>query len=692
MRTVRFTAVVALVLLTVSSAVAADETFGQKILSAAAGSAGSKGAEFAVKFVSGWIYNISCKPEQQNDGGSKALCGALGSLSGKSEEEWKAKIEQRLGEISGKLDTLEAGQSRIEVAIAQQHAAMDAQFKQVPSRVRATAILTTIDNFWGLFVHEVKNPKSEMNKTDLEKFAAGVMRSDLHNQLGELNSLLSHPIDNAPPLLAVPFLDFRRTWSQGAPPEAFPGMKTYDYAENKFAYYRAEQQKGMIVYLWAAEIVQSDCELRGDAKCAALPMTSTAFNRQYERFTREQVAAFGAAANGMLLAYSRPDIGSPQFLVRNPIEETILGRINYLTATYLDDARGAWGEIISTAGDPWSGQLKLECGGQSATVAPELTYTIPVDAQHYGSTVDWWTSRAHNGTYDEVHFSPQWRVLHYKLESAGIGPCRVDPQLPGVGDRLPWSSPNSEVVSVTKDGTTAPFGFFYGIERAGGTYALASGRNWYTGNPQSGSRSGPATRAEDEFKWLASPDHAEGLWAGFLAYGRVEHTLGQSLLPTQEAKISYYFHVYDRKQIFFPDGGPVRLHLIPTNECDRLCRPGETAQQAVMDYDIEDNPFEKGKLTAVVAAFFDTKEGYDGAIFDRARNGIYIDGSYGDTNDRKTKRVDGDLAAPVRVSPGQGYHLEYFFDFDLLTHTKRLDASSYRFVGKITPISLFVTR
>jgi hypothetical protein len=60
----------------------AEETLGQKILSGALSSAGSKGGEFAVKFVSGWIYNISCKPEQQTDEGSKALCSALGGLSG----------------------------------------------------------------------------------------------------------------------------------------------------------------------------------------------------------------------------------------------------------------------------------------------------------------------------------------------------------------------------------------------------------------------------------------------------------------------------------------------------------------------------------------------------------------------------------------------------------------------------------
>ncbi|HEY0155894.1 MAG TPA: hypothetical protein VGF28_01230 [Thermoanaerobaculia bacterium] len=96
------------VLLSIPATAAEEESLGTKILNGAVSSAGSKGGEFAVKFVAGWIYNISCKPEQQTDEGSKALCSALGGVSGKSEEEWKAKVEGQLREISSNRDAAPA--------------------------------------------------------------------------------------------------------------------------------------------------------------------------------------------------------------------------------------------------------------------------------------------------------------------------------------------------------------------------------------------------------------------------------------------------------------------------------------------------------------------------------------------------------------------------------------------------------
>src|SRR5205807_1782838 len=145
MRNARF-AVLAMVSFLVFSlsASAAEESFVDKLKGAAFSSAGSKGAELAVKFVSGWIYNISCKPEQQTDEGSKALCSALGGLSGKTEEEWKARVDAKLAEISNKLDVLASGQKEILASITRQHRVMDEQFNQLPNAVRVTAILTTV--------------------------------------------------------------------------------------------------------------------------------------------------------------------------------------------------------------------------------------------------------------------------------------------------------------------------------------------------------------------------------------------------------------------------------------------------------------------------------------------------------------------------------------------------------------------
>jgi hypothetical protein len=690
LRSHRFVLFTTLSLLLALPAMAAEEeSLGTKILNGALSSAGSKGGEFAVKFVAGWIYNISCKPEQQTDEGSKALCSALGGVSGKSEEEWKAKVEGQLREISGKIDALSSGQKMILQAITAQHKDMEVEFDQAPNRVKVTDILTTIDSFWRRF-DAAMDPSTTVTDVDLENFARDVMKAKLHVKLGELNSLLAHPIDNAQPMVQFPFYKFRQKHSQQAPPEAFPGLATYDFAEKKFAYYRGEQQKGYLVYLWAAEIIQSKCELKGDTRCSALPMTSTAFKSEYERYGREQVRAFSAGANGMVLAYSRPETDTPRFLLAHASVEDILSRVSYLTSTILGDGEGAWGQVVATEGDPWDGSISLQCGGTRSVLEPVMSYTVPADTK-YGPAVDWWTSRGRNGTYDEVRFASNWRIHHYNAATKTAGACRIEQKLPS-SDTLPWTSDEGQIVNVTKNGETYPVGFFYALRRAGGTWAMASGQNWdIPGSPET-SDSGVATKQETRFDWVISPAHHEGLWAGLLNMARVDHTVGKSIVNNnQEAKVTNRIYAYNRKPLFFPEGGKVKVRMIQHSSCEKLCRGMDSVENGILDYDVEHSPFEKGKLTAVVAVFLDPKQGKDN-IDTRAKNGLYLDASYGDTTVRQTHRTANDAAGTAQVSPGQAYHLQYYINFDLVTHSKRLDSTRYRFLGKVTPMRLFVTR
>jgi hypothetical protein len=689
MRYRRAIALVALVLVP-SLASGAEETFGQKIISGALSSAGGKGGEFAVKFVSGWIYNLSCKPEQQTDEGSKALCSALGGVSGKSDEEWKKKIESKLEDISNKLGALESGQKQILNTLSTQHKEMEAQFKQVPTTVRATAILTTIDSFWGRFKNDVR-PDTPASRTDLEKFARDVMRANLHRELGELNSLLSHPIDNSQALLHFPFYQYRQKHSQGTPPEAHSLMPTYDYAEKKFVYYRGELQKGYLIYLWAAEIIQSGCELAGDAKCEALPITSTAFAREYDRYTGDQLETFNSSANGLLLAYSRPEDSTPNFLLRNPGTERILMRLSYLNSTILGTGRGAWGQVIATEGDPWDGKIALECSGGVQTLAPAFNYSLPVDTLNVGPWIDWWTGPLDRGAYNAVHFSRNWRIHHYKYEEAKAGPCRVRQVLPNGADRLPWTAEDAVAVAIPGSEDQQVQGFFHAIRRAGGTFALASGQTWTYFNPET-SDSGDATKKETRFDWTTDPNHAEGLWVSLLNSARVDHTVGKSIINNnQEARVTNRMYAFGRKAIFFPEKGTVGLHLLQHPDCAKVC-VSSTVQPGILDYDIEHSPYEEGNLTAVVAVFFDPQQGYGGTNFDRARNGVFVDGSYGNTKDRKTKRVADRADGAADVSAPGSYFLQYLMHFDLKTHSKRVDSTRYRFMGKITPMLLYVTK
>jgi hypothetical protein len=392
----------------------------------------------------------------------------------------------------------------------------------------------------------------------------------------------------------------------------------------------------------------------------------------------------------MILAYSRPEVDSPQFLLRNAVAEEILSRISYLTSTVLGDGEGAWGQVVSTAGDPWDGKIVTQCGGSRSVLSPVLSYDVPVDTKS-GRTVDWWVSRGRNGTYDEVHFSPNWRIHHYKADPKKLGPCWIERRLPNKED-IPWVSDRGEIVNVTKHGATYPVGFFYGLQRAGGTWAMASGQDWDIPNAPETSDSGDAMKKETRFDWVISKNHHEGLWAGLLNMARVDHTVGKSIVNNnQEAKVMNRIYAYNRKAIYFPEGGSVKLRLMQHIFCETMCRGVDTVENGILDYDIEHSAYEKGKLTAVVAAFLDSKQGLDD-ITTRGKNGIYIDASYGETTDRKTHRTASDAAGTAQVRPGDAYHLQYYIHFDLLTHSKRFDSTRYRFLGKLTPSLLYVTR
>ncbi len=89
-----------------------DEGFGTTLLKAAGSSAAGKGGELAVKLLGGLIYDSSCNAPVMPPG-SRYVCDVLGSVTGKAEDQWKAKVDQRLQEISTQLDVLTRGQEAI---------------------------------------------------------------------------------------------------------------------------------------------------------------------------------------------------------------------------------------------------------------------------------------------------------------------------------------------------------------------------------------------------------------------------------------------------------------------------------------------------------------------------------------------------------------------------------------------------
>ncbi|HKR66157.1 MAG TPA: hypothetical protein VJZ00_20675 [Thermoanaerobaculia bacterium] len=167
---------------------AAKKSLGIKLRDAALGSAAGKGAEFAVKLAGGLLYDNVCPPKTPSEKAAAFLCSTLGSVTGRADEEWQAKVDEKLGEISNQLKEVDKNLEKIQGTLLKQHEAMDDQFNQVSVNVAATKVLVRVENLWERFQAQVQNPK-DLRKDALVTFAKEIAVTEkLHTKLGDLNA------------------------------------------------------------------------------------------------------------------------------------------------------------------------------------------------------------------------------------------------------------------------------------------------------------------------------------------------------------------------------------------------------------------------------------------------------------------------------------------------------------------------
>lgn len=677
-----------------------DESFSKTIAKAAAGSAAGKGAEFAVNLLGGLIYDSGCNGPMMEPG-TRYICDVLGSVTGKAEDKWKAKVEKRLEEISSQLEVLTRGQDAIARELSQMHKAMELEFEQAAQKVVATHAIVTIEGLWKKYDDEFQ-PGSQVTRDAMVEFAKNIIQQKLDVALQNLNVALTTRVLEGQPMLRYPLYKWRET--TGFTHFRFEGQEVYDFAEKKFMEYRTYQEKAFLMYLWAATVLESRCKLKATECTPRPPVSTEAFKRDFDRYTREQVKVFDAAVDWLLLSYGYPHGTSPRYLLPDRWEDTV-ARANFLSAAILaPGGKGMWGRIVAM-GDGWDGSVQMTCGGRTQTVKPAFSYATPAEGNvrfargfnhDFGST-DWWVSSKANTAYDQVRFSDQWKIFHYSLPDAGVGACKAEAQLPGRGV-LPWVQPDTEVLQVkTADGRTLPFGSFVAVQRAGGTYALMSGGAWkadqanprHVQNPNYGDRRptrGTLKLSSNE-SLVETTGHDAGPWIGVLSAGRGEFTATQG---NSRIEVADSVKVWMDKPISFPEGGDAVLNLASSNECKNLCRPGADGG-SILRYDVENNDTEdkKGDMTAWVGVYLSPS--HHGNRDNATGQGIVIDHSYKKKGTRETKHVDGAQSGAVNIAPGTPYYLNFVVEFDVATEGRGLDATTYMYQGKLTPEQLFLS-
>jgi hypothetical protein len=663
------------------------ESYAATLAKSAGTSVASAGGVAVAKALTGVFYDATCAKEVTKHWSEQYFCNALAGFSGRDEQEWKKQVEKQLSEIKTSLDALEKGQARLQFDLNQHHKEMYRLFKQAAAEQIATNNEAEFETLWKEFMRQFDDDLHDVNREAMLKLARKILSKKLDDKLGLYNTVLTTSFRGNQALLRYPFFDYKEKHEFRAPFFNADGSfdALYDGAERAFIDSRARQEKVYAMVLWAIKVMESDCQMR--TPCEAPPITAREFKKAFDAYTKDQVIAFNEGLDWALLTYGEAR-GNAWFL--NGWAEELLTRANVLNATLLGNGEGAWGQVISM-GNAWDGAIDVHCGASSGKVTPRFNYLVPVSSREGDREIDWWVSRAANGVYDEVHFSKDWKVYQYYLPDAKAGPCTVSEALPGKGI-IPWRQPGTAVMRVrTAEKKEITFGSFIAIQRAGGTYAMASGGRWRKRNEPISSDDGTTGNVKNgRYDWTLDTN-------GRLPHAAVLNEGRGEYIPFKGGRIRRFnqIYLYDEKTIYFPEDRQLKMGLLPGHDCAKTCRGGSTGDMYMLDYNVENG--DTGNLTAVVSVFLNptvsSPESRDNGLRDRAKgNGIYLDGSYTDTKDRRSKTVNTLQFGAVTADPNTGYHLQYLIEFDLSTEGPGAAATHWMYRGKITPTWLYFVK
>jgi hypothetical protein len=168
----------------------------------------------------------------------------------------------------------------------------------------------------------MSNPVYALNKKEVLDFARDVKKQNLQAEMAELSVVLEKPVLDAESVFRYPYVKWQKLNPTRMGRDVDP-TKIYDVAEKKFLDLRMYQQKGSLMYLFAAEALESNCRAE-PATCTQPPMSSVRFKEYFAQDMRDQIAAFNAALDWFVLAYSEPHYGEPDLLLPAASTQTLM--------------------------------------------------------------------------------------------------------------------------------------------------------------------------------------------------------------------------------------------------------------------------------------------------------------------------------------------------------------------------------
>jgi hypothetical protein len=614
------------------------------------------GVELMVKQLASMGYKTNCRAANLDYKSDDSwYCGLFAKISGADEAEWKDRLVHRLSKIEAQVAKINAALEQIQ----QQQETLVSQNKQILTRINEVGAESTIGKSvsqiridWNDEYVPLFTGKRTLTKERALAFAHRIVYTDeLHRQIGIVNDQLTQNNFGNDTLLRS---YGRRILQTGTSNLDSP----YEYIESVLQGLITQERRGYVMYIWAAETLQSNCELGGDCTDSKnLPHTADEFRKVFAGYLDQQLAEFNSAIEFTVLARSDTHRRTPFILPEHGLR--ILARADFFTSAMLDEGYGLRGRVIAM-GDAFDGNLLLT-GNHPLPPAKMLTMPPAYDAR-----VDYWRATNTPGVYDEIRLGDRWKIYHYHDKSRS--------HAVQILTALPYRPKTIEMRSLKlDDGSTVTAGSFTAIERAGGGYALLSGTGYdHLRSAPDETILGALLSKSDRAYFDAS-----GPYAGFLYGGRIEWELNRGVRGQDqhvEAKRTSY--ATSKKEIRYPQGGRLTLGADLGDTLKIVCPGGACADHSPYVLLSRRSEFKKGGVNSRDARM-NTRAAVVFGSDEKSNNGIVWkrESLFSSPIDERVEiRKD---SAPVTLEANQAYKLIFGGETDLDIQTSGANASPF---------------
>lgn len=644
------------------------------------------GEIFAKQFGS-FVYRTQCQGRDPKGAGG-AICGAVGSFTGDSEKEWKENIDRQLKDLATTLAAVQAGIAQVradQARMLQQNAQILIRLDEIIGETVAAPALSRIRTLWSEQYSPMIRGERAFDRARTVAFAQQVIKEDrVDVLLGQINDVLvSGQIGAKPPLLRL--YAQRMAAKMGDVRRADLDMP-YGFLELVMTELQTEQRKGAIMYLWAASILQAECEV--NKNCAiTLPHTAVEYEKVVRDHLDAQFAEFNLAIEWLVLAGSDPASRDANYLHRDA--GRIFAAADLLTAANLGNGFGLRGRVISL-GEAFDGKLAIGPGNHAPVRAANLI------ASPMGG-VDWWKASGNPPVWTEVNFSDQWKVYPYHVPTAALGSYSI-------ATALPWKPKETQVVKIdlangrpATDRTPAdlavPFGSFVATARAGGGHALMSG-DWEVDRGLTTRKVSHVGDLEGDLAQVnadpVAPPAGPKVWLD--TSGRIKWSFGKT---GQDQHVEGWTRgvVVRRQQVTYPAGGQVTLNVVLGDVFDALCpddncpnadiHSNNTVIRLATDFSKSPGNDRWAELSAKAGVEFGADTG----------NGVFWQSSINTDSARDTEVIHDGAAksSKVTLAAGKPTQLAGRVYAELNTQTSGWDATSFWLLSVLRPVNIYLT-